>query len=183
MDFSRLLCHSANAAPPAIEVEAIALILATDALSFRYRVRGDIQRLRIPRPGPATRTDELWRHTCFEAFVRPKGAERYFELNFAPSAAWAAYSFESYRLGMQPVRAMKTPSIQCRTGSDELTLEAKVHMKSLRFDSAVGLSAVIEDIDGGISHWALAHPGPKPDFHDAAGWTEGFRRFIVEVAP
>lgn len=181
MDFLPLRPHPANAAPPAIEVEAIALILATDALSFRYRVRGDIGRVRVPPPGPAARADELWRHTCFEAFVRPKGAERYFELNFAPSTAWAAYSFDSYRLGMQSVRTLKTPAIQWRAGADVLTLEATVHLKSLRFDSAVGLSAVIEDVNGGVSHWALEHAGAKPDFHAAAGWTGAFRRFTAEA--
>jgi hypothetical protein len=180
MDFLPLSAHPASAAPPAIEVEAIALILPTDALSFRYRVHGDIHRLQIPAPGPAARTDQLWRHTCFEAFVKPKGAERYFELNFSPSSAWAAYSFQSYRLGMEPVRAMKAPTIRFQTNGDTLTLEAIVHMKSLRFDSAIGLAAVIE-ADDGISHWALAHPRPKADFHDAAGWTEGFRRFVAEA--
>jgi hypothetical protein len=178
MDFLPLRAHPASAASPALEVEAIALILATDALSFRYRVRGDIHRLVIPPPGPAIRTDELWRHTCFEAFVKPKGAQRYFELNFAPSSAWAAYSFESYRLGMEPVRAMQPPKIQVRTDADTLTLEATVRMRSLRFDSAIGLSAVIESADG-VSHWALAHPRPKADFHDAAGWTAGFRRSVA----
>jgi len=29
----------------------------------------------------------------------------------------------------------------------------------------LGLSAVIEEIDGTKSYWALAHPPGKPDFH------------------
>ncbi len=31
----------------------------------------------------------------------------------------------------------------------------------------LALSAVIEDSDGGLSYWALAHPRGKPDFHHA----------------
>jgi hypothetical protein len=31
----------------------------------------------------------------------------------------------------------------------------------------LGLSAVLEEKDGTKSYWALAHPGEKPDFHDA----------------
>ena len=31
----------------------------------------------------------------------------------------------------------------------------------------LGLSAVIEEADGRVSYWALAHPAPKPDFHHA----------------
>jgi hypothetical protein len=181
MEYFRLACHSANRTPPAIVVEAIALTLATGAVSFRYRVQGDVQRLRIPAPAPSVRTDGLWRHTCFEAFVNPRGAERYYELNFAPSSAWAAYSFDSYRLGMQPVTMPKPPAIQCNTSGDLLTLETTVNLKSLRFDSAIGLSAVIEDLDGGISHWALAHHKLKADFHDAASWTAAFQRFSAEI--
>jgi hypothetical protein len=29
----------------------------------------------------------------------------------------------------------------------------------------LGLSAVIETVDGFFSYWALAHPSDKPDFH------------------
>ena len=37
---------------------------------------------------------------------------------------------------------------------------------------AVGLSAVIETLDGQLSHWALHHPrADRPDFHHRAGWT------------
>ena len=40
-------------------------------LLLRYRLRGALAQLRLPPPGPApTRRDELWRSTCFEAFLR-----------------------------------------------------------------------------------------------------------------
>ncbi len=29
----------------------------------------------------------------------------------------------------------------------------------------LGLSVVIEDVDGNLTYWALAHPSDKPDFH------------------
>ena len=29
----------------------------------------------------------------------------------------------------------------------------------------LGLSAVLEEVDGTKSYWALTHPGDKPDFH------------------
>lgn len=34
----------------------------------------------------------------------------------------------------------------------------------------IGLSAVIEDVDGNKSHWAIAHPAAKPDFHHPDGF-------------
>jgi hypothetical protein len=36
---------------------------------------------------------------------------------------------------------------------------------------SLGLSAVLEEQDGTKSHWALAHGGDKPDFHDPACFT------------
>lgn len=37
----------------------------------------------------------------------------------------------------------------------------------------VAVSAVIKDIDGRMSYWALAHPGPQPDFHLRDGFILG----------
>jgi hypothetical protein len=34
--------------------------------------------------------------------------------------------------------------------------------------SKLGLSAVIEEKDGTLSYWALAHPPGRADFHDPA---------------
>jgi hypothetical protein len=35
----------------------------------------------------------------------------------------------------------------------------------------LGLSVIVEDIDGNRSFWALAHPPGAPDFHHAACFT------------
>ena len=52
-----------------------------------------------PEATARVRTDELWRTTCFEAFVRTDGG--YVEYNLSPSGAWAAYRFDGYREGMR----------------------------------------------------------------------------------
>ena len=44
------------------------------ALTLRYVLTGRIADLAIPAPAPSRRADELWRHTCFEAFLRPEAA-------------------------------------------------------------------------------------------------------------
>lgn len=180
MPIHRLILHPGSAVAPAIEIEAIALVLASGAAAFRYRVRGGLRRIRIPPPGAPLRADGLWRHTCFEAFLQPASSDRYVELNFAPSGAWAAYSFDSYRLGMAPLPEIDRPAIRCRVDGDLLTLEAIVSMSSAHFDATLGLSAVIEDTDGNTSHWALAHPRARPDFHDSAAWTGEFQRVGAE---
>ena len=46
------------------------------SLRLGYAVRGDIGGVAVPRAGHAARRDGLWRHTCFEAFVRARAGDR-----------------------------------------------------------------------------------------------------------
>src|SRR5687768_18608566 len=55
------------------------------SLLLTYVVSGKIDDLRMPPVVTATRTDELWRHTCFEAFVGTSASAAYHEFNLAPS--------------------------------------------------------------------------------------------------
>lgn len=169
-----LRCHPSSPASVALEIAAAARKLASGAFAFRYRVAGDVRALRVPGRAAARRTDELWRRTCFEAFVRAPGSERYLELNFSPSGEWAAYAFARYRERLEPP-ALEAPAIRCTAGDACLEVEATVRLETPGFaprDSALGLAAVIEDADGRLSYWALEHPRAKPDFHDAAAWTD-----------
>jgi hypothetical protein len=180
MQFFSLVPHPASADPPAIDIYAVATIVSSGRISFRYRVRGAVERIRLPIKTAPERTDELWRHTCFEVFVATKNSERYAELNFSPSSAWAAYAFDHYRYGMQPLPVVKPPVSQLKLEPELLSLDVTVQMRSLAADSAVGFAAVIEDVDGHVSYWALAHGAPKADFHDAKGWTGSFQRHSID---
>ncbi len=40
----------------------------------------------------------------------------------------------------------------------------------------LGLTAVIEEIDGSHTYWALHHPEARPDFHHRAGFTLSLNR-------
>lgn len=136
-------------------------------LSLRYTLNGSLGSLNLAAPSQSTRVDGLWRHTCFEAFVRAGNAPGYLELNFASSMQWAAYRFAGYREGMAPAREIE-PHIEVRRASEEFVLNASVELGAeastiLR----LALSAVIEDAKGSLSYWALAHPPGKPDFHHA----------------
>ena len=59
------------------------------------------------------------------------------------------------------------PVIRVRRSAQRLTLEAEVSLQptSLVRSVQLGLSAVVEAADGGLSYWALKHPPGKPDFH------------------
>jgi hypothetical protein len=141
-----------------------------DILVLSYIVTGKISEICIPPVIAADRSDELWRHTCFEAFVRASSGAEYYEFNFAPSTQWAAYRFGSYRSGMCVAAEISAPPIEVRSGPDCYTLQASLELDRL---SALprnalwrlGLSALIEDTSGSKSYWALAHPPGKPDFH------------------
>jgi hypothetical protein len=137
------------------------------SLVFSYFVTGKISDLRLPPVTAAARTDELWRHTCFEAFVRPSPGEAYYEFNFAPSTQWAAYRFDSCRSGMRVATEISAPRIDVQSAPEGYTLQAALDLSRLPRDAGwrLGLSAVLEEKRGHQSYWALAHPSGKADFH------------------
>ena len=152
-------------------------------LRFRYALDADLSALRIPAIRSPRQADELWKHTCFEAFIAAAaGGDEYRELNFSPSTEWAAYSFEKYRQGMTSVTLPSPPRIDVTRSGPQLVVEARIPTQALlperwRTSPAklrIALSAVIEDESGRITYWALKHAPDKPDFHHAAG-------FILEV--
>jgi len=139
------------------------------AFVLHYVARGDIAGLKLSPPVRySSRGDDLWQTTCFEAFVRPHAGDGYAELNFAPSTAWAAYGFSAYREGMRPI-ALQPPLVDIERGDGRLELFVTLDSDDIALpaDSAwqLNITAVIEEIDGRKSYWALAHPPGKPDFH------------------
>jgi hypothetical protein len=153
-----------------IAVEA--LRPAPGELRLRYAVTGRIGDLILPAPTTPGRADGLWRHTCFEAFLRAPPDEAYCELNFAPSFAWAAYTFARYRSGMAQASELGDVRIGIESNAEHFQLEATLRLEGLPmlpWDQPwrLALSAVIEEQGGQLSYWALAHPPGKPDFHHA----------------
>jgi len=153
--------------------------LSADRLKLTYRFTGDLDALRLPEAQSATRTDGLWRHTCFEAFIGHSGAGDYWEYNFSPSGAWAAYHFAGYREGMAPLLKGAPPDIVRSMGGETIEIAVSLDLSWLMKSFLVrglrlGLSAVIEDKAQVLSYWALKHPAEKPDFHHAGS-------FVVEL--
>ena len=141
------------------------------AVRLRYRILADAGALHLPSRAPSVRTDELWRHTCLEAFIRAPDSEAYYELNFSPSTQWAAYRLAGYRKGMSQA-GIPAPSIEVLSDAHSLELSATADLAALTDLPAdrpwrLGLSAVIEAADGEVAYWALAHPPGRPDFHHA----------------
>ena len=62
------------------------------------------------------------------------------------------------------------PRIDVHREPEMLVLDATVRVDLLcpacaHVPLVLGLSAVVESIDGALSYWALMHPAAKPDFH------------------
>ncbi len=141
-----------------------------------YVIRGSMAELQIPQLSPPRTADELWRHTCCEAFLVKQDDDVYYELNFSPSSEWAAYRFDAYRTGMKVVATI-APSIEIHRRDDELQILAFVELGGTELEAKtlrVGLSAVIEERIGRTSYWALAHAPGKPDFHRAESFAIEF---------
>jgi hypothetical protein len=170
-----LACHPSThtAAVRAIGV----LVRRTESaeLQMTFRLDGDIPQIRVSPVGVPRFGRELWRHTCFEAFIAVAGQPAYHEFNFAPSGEWTMYAFSGYRNAGPVADETMRPNIAIRSTDSWLELDALVRLDNLSAihplaSLRVGLSAVIETSDG-LSLWALRHPKDKPDFHDADGFT------------
>lgn len=140
------------------------------SLVLRYFITGRIGDIRLAPKAVSARADELWRSTCFEAFIRGPGGSAYYEFNFAPSTQWAAYRFDGYRDGMKVASEIGAPRIEPQSNDAGYELCASLTLSGLGDlpdDAAwqLGLSAVIEETSGAKSWWALEHPPGKPDFH------------------
>lgn len=185
VDVMRVLSPHPAAGPAPVRVEAQASRRGA-ALELVYRVAGDLDGVTWPDLEEPSRANELWRTTCFEAFVRadlPEGPDGlyspatlvgshasrgYVELNLSPSRRWAAYAFDGYREGMRDLGLAAPPRIEVARSEGRLELTAVVDLSgALSPDTAwrVALSAVIEDTDGRIAYLALAHAPDRPDFH------------------
>jgi hypothetical protein len=99
-----------------------------DRLVLSYVVTGKMSDIRMPPVVPAARADELWQHTCFEAFVRASSGPSYYEFNFAPSTQWAAYEFAGYRNGKREAGEIKPPRIAVEASSERFLLQASLEL-------------------------------------------------------
>jgi hypothetical protein len=169
--------------PATLPVTLVAEVRRVSAAVLRcdYVLQADLTLLALPGRRAGERRDELWRHTCFEAFVSAAEESGYYEFNFSPSGDWAAYRFADYRRGMARAPLGHAPAVQVDARPGRLALSATLELggdvlcgeRALERASGLrlALAAVLEDQQGALSYWALAHPPGTPDFHHRAGFT------------
>jgi hypothetical protein len=167
------------AAPPAVPLRLRAGVTRSREgdLLLRFVLEAPLAQIRVPAavalPG---QQHQLWRHTCFEAFVTLAPGGPYHELNLSPSGEWAAYGFTRYREGKPLPPDTLAPGIATAVTGERLELTARIPLDRLSEDYGsapvhLALSGVVEDERGGLSYFALRHVTEKPDFHHGEGFT------------
>jgi hypothetical protein len=154
---------------PAVQSITVDMAFDDDQLTLRYSVTGQMDRLMFEAERAAQRADKLWQKSCFEIFIRPLGERRYDEYNFASSSHWAAYGFTDRRHGMHDLKVVQAPRIEQSHTNNQFILDVilpHIHLHQTGVD--IGLSVIVEDVDGAHSYWALAHPEGQADFHNDA---------------
>jgi hypothetical protein len=149
------------------------------ALQLRWTLASDgadlgtLLRLPSPAAGPR-RLDDLWQHTCVEAFVAATDQESYLELNLSPAGDWNVYALQGYRQGLEPLAGLTSLPAHIVRQPQRLQLSVSLPLPPAMAAApqlAVGLTAVLEDVAGELSYWALHHPAAQADFHHRGGFT------------
>jgi hypothetical protein len=166
--------------PFASEPQLAKIVLTAEAsrcnhcLQLRYRLKHPDQTVLMPsEPTKGIRANQLWEHTCFEAFFAIPGQQQYWEVNMSPACAWNVYRFSAYRHNLQEETAIASLDVKAARLANDLQLEATVELESLipmQAHLELALTAVLK-LPQGCSYWAARHPSTQPDFH----WRGGFQ--------
>lgn len=115
------------------------------------------------------RKDGLWASTCFEFFLALPDRPQYWEFNISPSGDWNVYCMDSYRrVGFREEALIHRLPFEVQKEAGLITLHASIDLVPLIPETELiqlGISCVIQSIEGHDSYWALIHPHPTPDFH------------------
>lgn len=136
-------------------------------LCLDYTLSADSSKLQVklPKFEKAQRQDELWKSTCFEAFLFFNEPD-YLEINISPSGAWNTYSFSSYRKDMVMTEDLNLTHLSSSHSDHEFHLEACFDYNIKKYPYSIQLCAVLKDIKTGVlNYWALEHDNKNPDFH------------------
>jgi hypothetical protein len=91
---------------PVASVKVVIRRAASGTLRLTYHLSGALDDVAFPEAQPPLRTDELWKRSCFEAFLA--AGDAYYELNFSPSTLTVR------GCAQQPCRARLSPGCASR---------------------------------------------------------------------
>ncbi len=142
-------------------------------LHLDFVLKADLREIKIPEPvDKPSRADNLWEHTCFEAFISLENASEYLEVNLSPSGSWNIYEFKSYRGSRIEAEQLSCKPLVLRSKTN-FNVQIEVDLSSIGWiknskkdvDLLLGLTGVVELKNSIKSYCALTHKSEKPDFH------------------
>jgi hypothetical protein len=168
-----LIPFNSNHTPP-IQITG-SISHQNNKLNIKYLLAGDLSTIIIAKlNNTPVRQDELWEHTCFEFFLKPKNTNIYWEFNLSPSGNWNVFRFQNYRANLTPEMAFSYLPFTVSQQQETLSVESNLDLNKLAIqqpDLDIAITTVIERHDQQLSYWALKHPITKPDFHHQDGFT------------
>jgi hypothetical protein len=168
-----LICHPKTPADYIETIEICCQVTPAGSLWLRYYIEVPEPMLVVANTQEPARTDDLWKTTCFEAFLAIGDEPEYLEFNFSAATLWAAYQFCEYREGRSNLALSAVPEIYLDMSNSHFALEATVQLppqwQQGRF--TIGVTVVAEEPSGTKSYWALDHKKAEPDFHDRSCFT------------
>jgi len=146
------------------------IIRSSNKLFLRYKVEGEINQILLPAKAPSpSRTEDLWKSTCFEFFLALPDQPEYWEFNMSPSGDWNVYKMDAYRrVGFREETAFQQIPFVFGKNESILSLDISVDLTPIIATYQpvkVGITAIIPTENGNETFWALAHPGIQADFH------------------
>lgn len=137
-------------------------------LALVYTVSGPLKDLIIPAAADSPGfTPGLWQGTCCECFLRREAMKNYTEWNFSPCGSWWACAFDDYRApARRQPEDMQPRQLDIQRTDSLLTLTAALACQAAH-GLRIGPALILQHADGNRSHWAMDHPGGRPDFHRA----------------
>ena len=166
--------HDFNLIPfgdrPSPEIEIVGFISRNrDRLDIQYQLRANLSKIIIPQPTPTpSRQYDLWEHTCFELFLRPKNTTKYWEFNLSPAGDWNVFHLTDYRQNMREETAIVALPFEVFPTTKFLQLTSNFDLSSIikpEQNIDVAITTVVENKERELSYWALTHKAIAPDFH------------------
>lgn len=141
-----------------------------NVLTIQYAMAGTIDEILFPHINPQPgRQNGLWQITCFEFFLTFPDQPQYWEFNLSPSGDWNVYRMDAYRqISFQEEELIHSIRLDIRRNAECYRLETAVDIGPILIAGKqllMGISSVIQTLDGRETYWALIHPGSQADFH------------------
>ncbi len=144
-----------------------------------YRIRGDIDRPRLPPQAASKFQDLLWSKPAWKRSSASPTATPTSNSTSRPRASGRCIDSKPIGKDVTSLNPLPPPRVIVRRHGEELEADIDIHLGAIPGLTAaeikgrelrLAVSAVMQSDQGVISYWALAHPPGKPDFHHRDGF-------------